>query len=256
MVWKQKNKNTCSALDYRSFPIRIPATPRNKVRLSRSPPRKALYGGSIFLLLWQLLLTKPAVCPDDTFIKTLSRRTSARTQRIRGCRFFKHEFVYFHIQTQTRDTVGPMFDAWVVGLCLEHEVCVSDWVCAPPAPFLSDGLCGLLLLLSLSCVLLKLDSLRVFISSSLPRLLSPAARAVSRPCTSQRTTATSTWPRCCSTEGLPSTSWLGWVYSALCCLGVVLPALRVNKHRRMGGSRAFLKMWFPCSWLFVSGVTF
>lgn len=60
-------------------------------------------------------------------------------------------------------------------------------------------------------------------------LLSPSVRAVSRPSTSRLTTATSTWPHCCWTEGLLWTSWLGWVHSALCCLGVVLPAFRVNK---------------------------
>lgn len=143
-----------------------------------------------------------------------------------------------------------MFDAWVVGLFFWNMrcVCLRLSVYHPHRPLLSDGLCGLLL--SLSSVL-KCESLHVFISSSPPRLLSPAARAVSRPCTSQLTMATSTWPRCCSTEGLPSTSWLGWVYSALCCPGVVLPALKVNMHRLRRRSCSFLKMQFGSSFLFI-----
>lgn len=66
--------------------------------------------------------------------------------------------------------------------------------------------------------------------------LSPILRVVSPPSTSRLTMATSTWPRCCLTEELLWTSWRGWVYSALCCLGGVLPAYRRN--RREGGDRA------------------
>lgn len=76
-------------------------------------------------------------------------------------------------------------------------------------------------------------------------LLSPSVRAVSRPSTSRLTTATSTWPRCCWTEGLLWTSWLGWVHCALCCLGVVLPAFRVNKggNKPAHTERKILHIW-------------
>lgn len=51
-------------------------------------------------------------------------------------------------------------------------------------------------------------------------------RVVSPPSTSRLTMATLTWPRSCWTEELLSTSWLGWVCSALCCLEGALQHLR------------------------------
>lgn len=61
--------------------------------------------------------------------------------------------------------------------------------------------------------------------------LSPTLRVVSPRSTSRLTMATLTWPRFSWTEGLLWTSWLGWVYSALCCLGGVLPTFKVNNNQ-------------------------
>lgn len=95
-------------LDYRSFPIRIPATPRNEARLTRSPPR-------LFTAAPLVALTAAAHKASSLPGRYLHKR-SEQTEVCEGAVDQKMKFIQIFIclflhTTQTCDTVGPMFDA-------------------------------------------------------------------------------------------------------------------------------------------------
>lgn len=129
------SSDTCFAPDYWSFPIRIPVTQWNDVRFSLFKDVVC----SILLLLWQLLLTKPAICQDITFIIDVNTLTFAgqfvHTKRIRVfsqeievkfVKIFLYILLTYNIRCYIftdwllicRHTVGPMFDASVEALSL------------------------------------------------------------------------------------------------------------------------------------------